>query len=155
MKQLRLNTQINLCNHLLAFIFASKWLRIYMEIRRDVFQAIADPTRREIIGILAEKTLNLNAIADQFQVSRQAVSLHIKILNECGLIMITQKGRERYCEAKLERLDEVAGWVEQSKKLWGRRFNALEHLLDDLQTNATSKSRLKRKSKLQPKKKTK
>ena len=70
-------------------------------VRRDVFQAIADPTRREIINLLAHKSLNLNAVAEQFDVSRPAISKHIKILTECGLITISQQGRERYCEAKL------------------------------------------------------
>ncbi|PBQ32823.1 transcriptional regulator [Sphingobacteriaceae bacterium] len=110
-----------------------------MEIRRDVFQAIADPTRREIITIVARRPQNLNAIADQFDVTRQAVSLHIKILNECGLIMITKKGRERYCEARLEQLSEVQEWVAHSKKLWAGRFNALEKLLDELQTKSPKK----------------
>ena len=79
-----------------------------MEIRRDVFQAIADPTRREIIGLLAKQTLPVNAIADSFDVSRQAISLHLKILSECGLLVIKQQGRERYCEAKFKKLHEVS-----------------------------------------------
>ena len=72
-----------------------------MEIRRDVFQAIADPTRREIIGLLANQTLNLNAVADNFDVSRQAISLHIKILTECGLLVVKKQGRERYLQGKV------------------------------------------------------
>ena len=92
--------------------------------------------------MLAQKPLNLNAIADQFDVTRQAVSLHIKILNECGLIMITKKGRERYCEAKLEQLDEVADWVTHSKKLWTGRFNALEKLLEEIQTKPHNKTQV-------------
>ena len=78
-----------------------------MEARRDVFQAIADPTRRAILGILAVQTLTLNAIAENFETSRPAISKHIKILSECGLIEIKQEGRERFCEAKLEKLNEV------------------------------------------------
>ena len=100
---------------MLARIFASKYLH-KMEIRRDVFQAIADPTRRQIIGMLAQQPLNVNTIAEKFHVTRQAVSLHVKILNECGLITIKQQGRERYCEAKLAGLNEVSVWVEQYRK---------------------------------------
>lgn len=105
-----------------------------MEIRRDVYQAIADPTRREIITMVATQTLNLNAIADRFDVSRQAISLHIKILKECGLINVRQQGRERYCEAKLEQLSEVTHWVEQSTKLWKQQFSKLDAFLQEVQT---------------------
>jgi DNA-binding transcriptional ArsR family regulator len=105
-----------------------------METRRDVYQAIADPTRREIITMVASKELNLNAIADRFDVSRQAISLHIKILKECGLINIRQQGRERFCEAKLDQLEEVAHWVEQSTKLWKQQFNKLDTFLQEIQT---------------------
>jgi DNA-binding transcriptional ArsR family regulator len=102
--------------------------------RRDVFQAIADPTRREIINLLSRRSLNLNAVANEFNVSRPAISKHIKILTECGLVTIKQQGRERYCEAKLEKLVEVAGWVEQYKEFWNARFDALENYLDQLQS---------------------
>lgn len=85
--------------------------------RRDTFQAIADPTRREILNMIAEKTLNINTVAARFNVSRTAVYKHLKILMECGLIKITQCGRERYCEARLEKLTEVANWLEQYKQL--------------------------------------
>jgi len=101
--------------------------------RRDVFQAIADPTRREIINLVAYKALNLNTIADNFDVSRPAISQHIKILTECGLITIKKQGRERYCEAKLQPLHEVADWVEKYRKLWEGRFGALDKLLEELQ----------------------
>ncbi|KAB2916519.1 MAG: winged helix-turn-helix transcriptional regulator [Bacteroidetes bacterium] len=104
-----------------------------MEIRRDVFQAIADPTRRQIINMIAGEPLNLNTIAEKFDVSRQAISLHIKILNECGLINIKQHGRERYCEAKLEKLEEVTDWVEQSTKLWKQKFTKLDTFLQTVQ----------------------
>jgi DNA-binding transcriptional ArsR family regulator len=100
-----------------------------METRRDVFQAIADPTRRQIIGIISGQALNLNAIADSFNMTRQAVSLHVKILEECGLIMIRQQGRERYCEAKLEKLAEVSEWVEQYKQFWTEQFQSLDKFL--------------------------
>lgn len=104
-----------------------------MAARRDVFQAIADPTRREIIGMLARQPLNLNTIAEKFRVSRQAVSLHVKILNECGLISIKQQGRERYCEAKLDALSEVSVWIEQYRQFWENKLDALELYLDKLQ----------------------
>lgn len=104
-----------------------------MKSRRDVFQAIADPTRREIIGLIAKKTLNLNAISENFDVSRQAISLHIKILTECGLIVIRQQGRERYCEARLEKLGEVASWVEQYKQFWMGQFDSLDNYLTKIQ----------------------
>ncbi|SEK49488.1 DNA-binding transcriptional regulator, ArsR family [Olivibacter domesticus] len=103
--------------------------------RRDVFQAIADPTRREIIQRLAKEPLNLNAIAEDFDVSRQAVSKHIQILTECGLIIITQKGRERFCEAQLGKLTEVVDWVEQSRKHWINRFEKLDKYLNELKNN--------------------
>jgi len=106
-----------------------------METRRDVFQAIADPTRRAIINLVANKSQNLNAIAENFDVSRQAISLHIKILTECGLIVIKQQGRERYCEAKLEQLNEVSAWVEQYKQFFESKFDNLEIYLDKLQKN--------------------
>ena len=103
--------------------------------RRDVFQAIADPTRRTILSLLAAQTLTLNAIAENFNISRPAISKHIKILNECGLIEIKDKGRERYCEAKLEKLSEVSVWIEQYKQFWESKLDALETYLDQLQKN--------------------
>jgi len=125
--------------------------------RRDVFQAIADPTRREIIHMLAGQSLNLNAVAENFNVSRPAISKHIKILTECGLITIRQQGRERYCDAKLEKLHEVSDWVEQYKKMWTEKLDALELYLNELQAKERStKTSLKRavKSKaVKPKKK--
>src|SRR6188768_3123429 len=102
--------------------------------RRDVFQAIADPTRREIINMLAHKSLNLNSVADKFAMSRPAISKHIKILTECGLITINQQGRERYCEAKLEKLNEVSDWVEKYKKFWNAKLDSLENYLNELQS---------------------
>lgn len=104
-----------------------------MQSRRDVFQAIADPTRRDIIHLISRESLNLNAIAEKFDVSRPAISQHIKILIECGLIEIRKQGRERYCRAKLEKLEEVSTWVEQYKKIWTERFASLENHLQNLQ----------------------
>ena len=102
--------------------------------RRDVFQAIADPTRREIINLVAHQPLNLNAIAGKFDVSRPAISQHIKILSECGLIIIKKQGRERYCEAKLDQLVEVSSWVEQYRTLWNTKLDALEDYINKLQS---------------------
>jgi DNA-binding transcriptional ArsR family regulator len=107
-----------------------------MEIRRDVFQAIADPTRRQIIGLLAKQTLPVNAIADSFDVSRQAISLHLKILSECGLLVIKQQGRERYCEAKFKKLHEVSDWVEQYRFFWEKRMDRMESIVDELKATA-------------------
>jgi DNA-binding transcriptional ArsR family regulator len=110
-----------------------------MKMRRDVFQAVADPTRRQIIGMLAKQPLNLNSIAESFDVSRQAVSLHVKILNECGLIVIKKQGRERYCEAKLDKLEEVATWVEEYRQFWKKKFNSLDKYLTKVQSAKKSK----------------
>jgi len=93
-----------------------------METRRDVFQAIADPTRREIINLLAKQSLNLNAVADKFEISRPAISKHIKILTECGLIIVRQEGRQRYCDAQLNKLKEVAQWAEQYSQFWDKKL---------------------------------
>ena len=111
--------------------------------RRDVFQAIADPTRREIINLVAYQSLNLNAIAENFDVSRPAISQHIKILTECGLIIIKKQGRERYCEAKLQQLSVVSDWVEQYRKVWEQRFDALDNLLERMKADAKKKGRKK------------
>ncbi|HEV7736429.1 MAG TPA: metalloregulator ArsR/SmtB family transcription factor [Chlamydiales bacterium] len=94
--------------------------------RRDVFQAIADPTRREIIHLVAHRRLNLNAVAENFDVSRPAISRHIRILSECGLIIIRQEGRERYCEARLNTLREVSAWIEQYRLFWTNKLEALD-----------------------------
>ncbi|GGH03848.1 MULTISPECIES: ArsR/SmtB family transcription factor [Pedobacter] len=94
--------------------------------RRDVFQAIADPTRREIIGLIAHKTLNLNEIAENFEMSRPAISQHIKILTECGLVEITQQGRNRYCNIQFQKLAEISKWVEQYRIFWTNKLDALE-----------------------------
>ncbi len=100
--------------------------------RRDVFQAIADPTRRAILGLLAVQSLTLNAVAENFDVSRPAISKHVKLLEECGLIKIKQQGRERYCEARLDKLNEVSHWVEQYRRFWEKKFDGLELYLETL-----------------------
>lgn len=114
-----------------------------MQTRRDAFQAIADPTRREIINLIAYQSLNLNSIAENFEVSRPAISQHIKILIECGLIVIKKQGRERYCEAKLQGLNEVSDWIEPYRKLWVERFDSLDKLLNKLQSKTKKQGRKK------------
>lgn len=98
--------------------------------RRDAFQAIADPTRRAIIGLLATQTLNLNAVAEHFSVSRPAISKHIKILTECGLIYVRKEGRERFCQANLHQLQQVSAWIEQYRHFWEDKLDALESFLN-------------------------
>ncbi len=97
--------------------------------RRDVFQAIADPTRREILGMLSNQSLNINEVSSNFQVSRTAVTKHMRILQECGLLSIEKSGRERYCHARLDQLSEVAEWVGRYTRFWNKRLDNLEELL--------------------------
>jgi len=111
--------------------------------RRDVFQAIADPTRRSIINMLAHESLNVNAVAEHFAVSRPAISKHVKILTECGLIIIKRQGRERYCKAKLNKLNEVSDWVEQYRRFWNAKLDALEDYLGELQGKRKRRKRKK------------
>lgn len=113
--------------------------------RRDVFQAIADPTRREIINVIAHRSMNLNAVADQFDISRPAISKHIKILTQCGLITIKQVGRERYCEAKLHKLNEVSQWVDRYHAFWNNKLDALEEFLANETNEDIKPTKIKRK----------
>ena len=118
--------------------------------KRDVFNAIADPTRRSIINLVAREQLNLNAIAAQFPISRPAISKHIRILTQCGLVTIRKEGRERFCEAKLGALHQVSDWVLQYEAFWTQKLDALGQFLttDQKPTPAsrTSSSIQKRKS---------
>ncbi|MEO6151223.1 MAG: metalloregulator ArsR/SmtB family transcription factor [Mucilaginibacter sp.] len=107
--------------------------------RRDTFQAIADPTRREILNMISTQALNVNSVAGNFDVSRTAIYKHLKILSECGLIKIKQQGRERFCEARLEKLGEVAAWVEQYKKFWNNKLDNLENYLNEIQAKEDKK----------------
>jgi DNA-binding transcriptional ArsR family regulator len=100
--------------------------------RRDVFQAIADPNRRAILGLLAQQRLTLNGVAENFRISRPAVSRHIKILKECGLVVVIPQGRERYVEARFDKLGEVADWLDQYRQLWEGRFGRLDDLLEKM-----------------------
>ena len=111
--------------------------------RRDVFQAIADPTRREIIALIANQSLNVNTVAGNFDVSRTAVYKHMKILTECGLVVVRQQGRERFCEARLDKLHEVSDWIEQYRRFWTARFDALENYLKEMEPKTKKRGKLK------------
>jgi DNA-binding transcriptional ArsR family regulator len=100
--------------------------------RRDVFQAIADPTRRAILSLVALQAMTPNALAEHFDSSRQAISKHIKILAECKLVKQEQTGREIYYHFNPQKMKEVDTWMEQFRALWNNRFNQLDHLLKNL-----------------------
>lgn len=114
--------------------------------KRDAFQGIADSTRREILNMIALKSLNVNSVASNFEVSRTAIYKHLKILSECGLIEIKQQGRERYCEVRPDKLNEVADWLEQYLKVCTTRLDSLENYLNKLQSK-TKIRKLKTKKK--------
>lgn len=97
--------------------------------RRDIFQAIADPTRRAIIGLIALQAMTPNALAEHFDTTRQAVSKHLKILTECELVKQEHQGREIYYSLEIEKMKEIDKWLEQFKKIWENRFNQLDDLL--------------------------
>ena len=100
--------------------------------RLDVFQDIAEPNRRAILSLLARQRMTLNGVADNFRISRPAVSKHIRILKECGLVVVIPQGRERYVEAKFDKLNEVADWIEQYRQLWEARFDRLDDVLEKM-----------------------
>ena len=100
--------------------------------RRDPFQAIADPIRRDIIDLLAESPRSVNDVADQFDVSRPAISRHIKILTECGLVKVVPHGRERHCVIIPEELSKVSEWVTQHRRLWEQKLDTFEAYLEEL-----------------------
>jgi DNA-binding transcriptional ArsR family regulator len=112
--------------------------------KRDAFQGIADPTRRAILHMISSEPLNVNSVSEKFDVSRTAIYKHIKILTECGLIVVTQKGRERYCEAQLQKLEEVSDWVEQYRETWNRRLDSLETYLQKLHSKKKKNDKRKR-----------
>lgn len=99
--------------------------------KRDVYQAIADPTRRTIIEMLASQPHNVNGLSERFEMSRTAVSKHIKILKECGLVTTKKEGRDRLCYAELDSLGEVALWVHQYRRFWAQSLDRLENLLKE------------------------
>lgn len=103
-----------------------------MKVRRDVFQAIADPTRRAILLLLASHAMTPNALAEEFQTSRQAVSKHIQILTECELVKQEQKGREIYYHINANKINEIDKWVEQFKKIFETQFSQLDKVLSTI-----------------------
>jgi DNA-binding transcriptional ArsR family regulator len=105
-----------------------------MEIRRDVFQAIADPTRRAILGLVALHAMTPGAIAEKFNSSRQTISKHIQILTECELLDQTMSGREIHYHCNPKKLKEIADWIEPYRKLWENRLTAIDDLLHEMQT---------------------
>lgn len=105
--------------------------------RRDVFQAIADPTRRAIITLIALQAMTPNALAEHFDTTRQAVSKHLRILAECELVKQEQQGREVYYSLEIEKMKEIDKWLEQFRKIWETRFNQLDNLLATIKNKTT------------------
>ncbi len=102
--------------------------------RRDVFQAIADPVRREIIEMLSKEALSVNEVAEKFEISRPAISKHLKILNECGIVDFSQTGRERLCLIQPQKLIPAFLWIKQYNELWEDRIDSFEKHVNQLQT---------------------
>lgn len=100
--------------------------------RRDIFQAIADPTRRAIIALIALQAMTPNAIAENFNVTRQAVSKHLRILTECELVKQEQSGREVYYSLEINKMKEIDKWLEQYRKIWENRFDQLDQVLSTI-----------------------
>ena len=103
--------------------------------RRDIFQAIADPTRRSIIALIALQAMTPNAIAENFNTTRQAVSKHLRILTECELVKQEQQGREIYYSLEIDKMKEIDKWLEQYRKIWETRSNQLDKLLGTVKKN--------------------
>jgi DNA-binding transcriptional ArsR family regulator len=110
-------------------IFATDQFHNIQAMRRDPFQALADPTRRAILLLIASGAMTPNAIAEHFDTSRQAVSKHLRILTECQLLTQQQAGREIYYHLEVAKMKEIDGWLEQFKKIWESRFNELDKVL--------------------------
>ena len=120
-------------NQIVAHIFATNQFRIKSNnMRRDIFQAIADPTRRAIITLIALQAMTPNAIADNFNTTRQSVSKHLRILTECKLVKQEQQGREIYYSLEIEKMKEVDKWLNQFRKIWETRFNQLDKVLSTI-----------------------
>lgn len=105
------------------------------ETRRDIFQAIADPTRRAIITLIALQAMTPNAIAEHFDTTRQAVSKHLKVLTECELVKQKQNGREIYYQLEINKMKEIDKWLAQFRKMWENRFNQLDDVLQTIKNN--------------------
>ena len=128
-------------NRIVAHIFATDWLREYnlTNMRRDIFQAIADPTRRAIITLIALQTMTPNAIADNFNTTRQAVSKHLRILTECELVKQEFQGREIYYSLEIDKMKEIDKWLEQFRGIWETRFNQLDKVLSKIKKQKNEK----------------
>lgn len=122
----QLNGCIYICNQIVAFMS--------METRRDIFQAIADPTRRAIIGLIAITAMTPGDLAAHFNTSRQAISKHIKVLVECEVVKQEVSGREIFYQLDINKMKEVDEWLEKYRCLWGKRFDQLENVLEKLKT---------------------
>ncbi|MBE8723542.1 ArsR/SmtB family transcription factor [Flavobacterium artemisiae] len=107
--------------------------------KRDIFQAIADPTRRAILVLISSSALTPNAIAEKFDTTRQAVSKHIKILSECDLLEEKKMGREIYYQLKIDKMKEIDHWLEQFKQIWEKRFDQLDQVLLNLKSKENGK----------------
>lgn len=107
--------------------------------RRDIFQAVADPTRRAIIVLIALQAMTPNAIAEHFDTTRQAVSKHLRILTECELVKQEQKGREIYYSLEIDKMKEIDQWIEQFRKIWETKFNQLDNLLATIKKKRNEK----------------
>lgn len=103
-----------------------------MEVRRDIFQAIADPTRRAIITLIALQAMTPNAIAEHFDTSRQAISKHLQILTACELVTQKQQGREIYYQLEIDRMKQIDNWLNQFRTIWESRFNQLDEVLSTI-----------------------
>ena len=122
-------------NQIVASIFATEPLHENTSpMKRDIFQAIADPTRRAILVLIAAQAMTPNALAERFEISRQATSKHIRILDECDLLMQEKQGREIYYQLKIEKMKEVDVWLEQFRKIWESRYSQLDDLLSKLKS---------------------
>jgi DNA-binding transcriptional ArsR family regulator len=125
---------------ILVYIFTITYLYI-MIARRDVYQAIADPTRRAIIGLIATEPHDMGSIAEKFDITQQAISLHVKILLDCGLVTIRQQGRNRICEAKLGKLAEVDAWISQYRQHYESKLDSLEKYIEKLKKQRYGKGK--------------
>ena len=119
----------NLCDQKVTHIFVTKRLQM---MKRDAFQAISDPVRREIMDLLTQQSLTVNEIAERFPISRPAISKHLKILRECGLLRVEAKGRERICHLEATELIPAFLWIERYQKLWENRIDSFEQYLSTL-----------------------
>jgi len=121
-------------NRIVAHIFATDWFRNqkFKQMRRDIFQAIADPTRRAIITLIALQAMTPNAIAENFHTTRQSVSKHLRILTECELVKQEQQGREIYYSLEIEKMKEIDKWLNPFRKIWETRFNQLDKVLSTI-----------------------